>query len=345
MCEAFAKNGHETILVGKQFDSNPIRDAYDYYGVQRNFELALLPCRKIKGIGLLLLPKLYAWLRRYDPKEVLIYARDIYGASLAVRMGYRVIYEAHAAPYNHLINRLEAALLKNRQLIRLVVISESLKNIYACKFNVTGNVVVCHDAAALPNESPNTNITWPTCRDTLQIGYTGHLYQGRGIEVIIECAKRLPQYDFHIIGGTGSDISYWKAKAMDNLYFHGFLEPALVHRACARCDVLLMPYQKTIVNPHSNLNTVPWMSPMKLFEYMASQRAIIASDLPVLWEVLDERMAVLVQPDKPDEWVDAIKRCEDRAYRQSLAENAYKAFREHYTWEKRAQKVLDGLDV
>ncbi len=343
MCEAFAHNGHVTTLIGKQSRVDPLQGVWEYYGVHEDFEVILIPYRWSKGAGVFTLSTLYSRLRGYDPKEVLIYARDIYGVSLALRMGFRVIYEAHAAPYNHLIRYLETTLLKNPRLMRLVVISEALRTLYASRFDIAHKTVVCHDAASLPNGSLHEELSWPLCRDTLQIGYTGHLYPGRGIEIIIECARCLPQHDFHIIGGTEEGIAFWRARATANVRFHGFLKPAVIHAARARCDVLLMPYQKVIVNPHSRLNTVPWMSPMKLFEYMASRKAIIASDLPVLREVLDERTAILVEPDDPEKWVHAIRRCEDRVVRSSLAQNAYQIFSDRFTWRRRAEVVLDGV--
>mgnify|MGYP000864736171 FL=1 len=64
----------------------------------------------------------------------------------------------------------------------------------------------------------------------------------------------------------------------------------------------------------------------------------------MLREVLDERMAVLVPPEDTDQWVDAIQRCESRPYRSALAEAAYNTFREHYTWDKRAERVLSGVE-
>jgi len=345
MCEAFGKNGHETTLVGKQCGNGPIDDIYGYYGAQRNFELDLIHCRPFKGVGILTLPKLYVRLRRYDPKEVLIYARDIYGISLAVQMGFRVIYESHAAPYNSLVRHLETTLLKNPHLIQLVVISGALKAMYMSRFAIGRKNVVCHDAATVPGPGDPGDLPWPPCRRTLQIGYTGHLYPGRGIEIIVDCAKCLPQYDFHVVGGTEADIAFWKGQAPGNLYFHGFLQPAITHHARARCDVLLMPYQKVLRNGHTAIDTAPWMSPMKMFEYMASRKAIIASDLPVLREVLDERKAVLLPPDDTERWVEAIRRCEDRRFRDSLAQNAYEAFLADYTWEKRAATVLSGVEV
>jgi len=343
MCEAFAQNGHETTLIGKQFDGGLLKDIYDYYGVDRSFQLSLICCRRSKGVSIFVLPNLYARLRQYDPNEVLVYARDIYGASIAIRMGFRVIYEAHGLPYNRLIRYLEARLLANRRLLRLVVISKALKRLYVSRGDVADKIVVCHDAACVPNGLLIGDLSWPSCRNTLQIGYTGHLHQGRGIEIIIECAKRLPQYDFHIIGGDDKDILYWKSQASTNLHFHGFVEPGLISSVCRRCDVLMMPYQTNLALPYSHANTSGWMSPMKLFEYMASGKAIVASDLPVLREVLNEKMAVLVPPADLGAWLRALRRCQDEVYRQTLAQNAYNVLREHYTWDKRAQKVLEGV--
>lgn len=345
MCEALAGNGHDVVLVGKRFKTSRTLDIYEFYGVQRVFELVLTPCWRLRGISILLLPKLYAWLRRYDPRDVLVYSRDVYGVWLAAKMGFRVIYETHAMPYNRLIRCLERSLLRSDRLMRLVVVSGALRDDYLTAYGAAEKTLVCHDAATTPSKSVKEDLPWPPCRDTLQIGYVGHLYQGRGVEIIIECARRLPQYDFHIVGGAEPDVAFWKARAVENVHFHGFIAPSRVHSVYDRLDVLLMPYQREIRNPHSNQNTVPWMSPMKLFEYMASHKAMIASDLPVLREVLDESMAVLVSPDKPEDWVAAIIRCEDRQYRESLAASAFDAFVRHHTWQKRAARVLEGVAI
>jgi glycosyltransferase involved in cell wall biosynthesis len=345
MCEAFGRNGHKTTLVGKQFDHSQRQDAYDFYGVDPIFELALIPCRRIKGINILLLRKLRKLLKAYDPENTLVFARDIYGASLAGRMGYRIIYEAHWPPRNAMMRWLERALFAQTGFQKLVVISESLKRTYLSVFGKIRRIDVCHDAADVPLADSGADYSWPCGRDRLQVGYTGHLYPGRGIELILACADRSPQYDFHVIGGMEGDIEHWRRQAGTNVHFHGFIHPSLVHLALGKCDVLLMPYQRKVAGGRKGIDTSQCMSPMKLFEYMASRRVIIASDLPVLREVLDERMAVLVPPDNVDEWDAAIERCEDRAYRETLAENAYREFLEHHTWERRVQKVLEGIAV
>jgi glycosyltransferase involved in cell wall biosynthesis len=95
----------------------------------------------------------------------------------------------------------------------------------------------------------------------------------------------------------------------------------------------------------NDLDISAWMSPLKLFEYMRRCKPIIASDLPVLREVLrDGENALLVAPTDPEAWRAAILRLlHDAGLRQALGKSARRDFREHYTWERRAEKVLAGL--
>jgi len=73
---------------------------------------------------------------------------------------------------------------------------------------------------------------------------------------------------------------------------------------------------------------------------MASNRPIIASDLPSIREILDERTALLVEPDSPESLADGIFTIlNDENLGRTIAENAGRKARE-YTWEKRAEKVI-----
>jgi glycosyltransferase involved in cell wall biosynthesis len=82
------------------------------------------------------------------------------------------------------------------------------------------------------------------------------------------------------------------------------------------------------------------MSPLKIFEYMASKKAIVASDLPVLREILSETNAILVAPDDLEAWKDAIRKLKDNTLRKKLGSAAHKAFRSKYTWDIRARNVI-----
>ena len=344
MCEAFVKNGHETVLIAYG-SSNQTEDINDYYGISATFKLTLIRTMNMRGAAFFSLPRLYYELKKYDPRDTLIYARSSYGISLAVRLGYRLIYESHAIPCNKLVHYLERSLIESVRLAKLIVISRALEKLYKSIFGTITNVEVCYDAADIPNPNERLDYLWPSKRDTLQVGYVGHLYKGRGIDIIIGCAKKLPQYDFHIVGGTNKDIAYWKQFKASNLCFHGFVKPSAACYVRSQCDVLLMPYQEELSIANRDINTSSWMSPLKLFEYMSSRKAIISSDLPVLREVLNSDNSILVQPDKLEDWVNAINRCSDSNYRKSLGDNAYGSFLDNYTWEIRAAKVLGGVQL
>lgn len=84
---------------------------------------------------------------------------------------------------------------------------------------------------------------------------------------------------------------------------------------------------------------------MKMFEYMASKRPIVASKLPVIEEVLEHgKTALLASPENISAWKDALHILKkDAQYRKFLAENAFEELKYKYTWQKRAKSVLARL--
>ncbi len=69
-----------------------------------------------------------------------------------------------------------------------------------------------------------------------------------------------------------------------------------------------MPYEREIGISSGGGHSAQVSSPMKMFEYLAAGRAIVASDLPVFREVLNERNAVLCPPERPAAWEGAHPR-------------------------------------
>lgn len=104
-----------------------------------------------------------------------------------------------------------------------------------------------------------------------------------------------------------------------------------------RSDLVLIPYQPSI-------RTVATMSPMKLFEAMASGRPIIASDLATVREIVEhERNALLVDAEDSQAWIAAIERLrDDRDLARTIAEQARRDA-EAYDWSRRAEGILDAI--
>jgi glycosyltransferase involved in cell wall biosynthesis len=179
----------------------------------------------------------------------------------------------------------------------------------------------------------------------MNVGYTGHLYEGRGIGLLIEVARRCAWLQLHIVGGEPDDIQRWQSasKGMSNVDFYGYVDPVETPRYRDMCDVLAAPYQRVVKVAGDRIDTSKYMSPLKIFEYMASAKAIVCSDLPVLREILrDGETALLCKPDDVDDWCRAMIRLrDDPGLGERLAANAFREYEGKYTWEGRAARVLE----
>jgi glycosyltransferase involved in cell wall biosynthesis len=175
--------------------------------------------------------------------------------------------------------------------------------------------------------------------------YVGNLYKGRGIDLIEQLAQTLPEIDFIIIGGSGNDLLDRKTKSLqmgiNNLIYYGFIPNSELHDYYEIADLLIMPYQNQ-VSVSGGGDTSKWMSPMKTFEYMASGKPLISSDLPVLREVLDEDVAILVDANNLEQWKSSIQNAlTNTALTNRIVENARQKAQQN-TWECRAFKILSS---
>lgn len=172
------------------------------------------------------------------------------------------------------------------------------------------------------------------------IGYAGHLYPWKGVDLVIEAVAALQDTRGLIVGGHEKEPDLARVKAFaselnckSRVAFTGLIRPAEVAARLRQADVLTLP------NPRSALSS-EFTSPLKLFEYMASGRPIVASDLPSLREVLrHEENALLVEPGNPQALVAAIQRIKDdpelgrRLAAQALHDVA------QFTWARRAERL------
>ncbi len=179
-------------------------------------------------------------------------------------------------------------------------------------------------------------------------GYTGHFYAGRGVQLMFDLAKELPDINFLWVGGQPEDVILWEKRAqsagLENLRLTGFVDNALLPRYQAAADVLLMPYGERIAGSGGG-NSAEIASPMKMFEYMAAGRAIISSDLPVIHEVLNEKIAIFCPVDDLSAWKEELIGLKENKNRcKQLGDGARSAVQE-YTWQRRAKKTLISLGL
>lgn len=352
MAQAFTALGHEIrVWVPGLPQQPPTPDELArHYGLQRRFDVDWLPRRarlRSYDYALAAVRRSRAW--RAD----LIYTRLPQAAALAAFLEFPVIYEIHDFPQGTLAPWLLTRFLHGRGARGLVVITAALHDALARNFPALTRhpVILAPDGVDLARYQ---NLPAPSeARKTLDfqdsaftVGYTGHLYPGRGAELILEIAARLPKISFLLVGGEPADVARVRTQARDrrleNVTLTGFIPNAELPRYQAACDVLLMPYQRRVA-ASSGGDIAAYLSPMKLFEYLACGRAILVSDLPVLREVLNPANAVLLPPDDPAAWVSVLRELQaDDEKRLSLAEQARADVRQ-YSWEARARRILTAM--
>ncbi|NEQ51945.1 MAG: glycosyltransferase family 4 protein [Leptolyngbya sp. SIO3F4] len=345
MLNAFKENGNDVRLIvpdhtkGKEKN---VDNVFDYYAVSP-FRLTYFPWYVFKGSRYIY--SLCVAIYLFFFKRQLIYSRDFYPALASCLLGHQVVMEFHGPPTvgKGLKGRMIERFYASSNLKAVVVISEALKKIFIEAGFDASKIIVAHDGSdPIPANVPPYELS-----GKIKVGYVGHLYQGRGIENIIFLAENNEDVDFHIAGGLEKDIEMWqdKTKHIKNIHFHGFISPAATNSFRAACDVLLAPYQYNLSIWGGGQDTSSYMSPLKIFEYMAAGKPIICSDMPVLREVLNEQNAVLCEPSNFEAWDDALKRIlSERDYAHKLAATAQHDFLSKYSWKNRAKYLVEEIN-
>jgi glycosyltransferase involved in cell wall biosynthesis len=332
-----------------------------HYGLRHRFPIEWLPSNpRFRGYDFSL--RAVSWARSW--KADLVYTRLPQVGAISSQLGTPTIFEIHDLPQGKMAPFLLRSFIRGKGARRLVAITQALASDLTQEFGaplITSIVIVAPDGVdleryanlpsphqarrqiALEGRIPNGH---ELSSRQFTVGYSGHLYPGRGTALLLEIAARLPEITFLIMGGEPSDVinlqERAKNRALENVVLTGFVPNADLPRYQAACDVLLMPYQQR-VSASSGGNIARYLSPMKLFEYMACERAIVSSDLPVLREVLNQENAILLPGDDIEAWVMALKDLQTSPEaRHKLASKA-RQDANLYTWENRATRILEGI--
>jgi glycosyltransferase involved in cell wall biosynthesis len=351
VAEALARLGHDVRLwvpgegAGASWDT-----LAQQYRLRQQFEIDWL--------------RAWAPLRRWDFSlracvEAIRWEPDLFyvwpyqaGAALSI-LGKATVLEVHDVPKRLAGPVLFRQFLQGRGAKRLLVITEALRQALAARFGskvappftvVTPSGV---DVAAYDNlpgpAAARTALGWP---ERFTASYTGQLYAGRGLELMLDLARDNPEVAFVWAGGEDESVRQWRtrveARGIGNVRLLGFVSLEDLPSIHAASDALLMPYERSIA-VSSGGDTSAYASPMKAFEYMAAGRAILASDLPVIREVLSEATAMLLEPESLVAWDDGLRRVRDDVeLRGRLGAEARRQVRP-YSWENRARRAVDGI--
>ena len=357
MCEAFIKNDIECELIIPKRSVDPTigkADSFEFYGVKKTFcitrlySLDLIYWQQVPVIG-----KFFFWIqqasfglavRKYLTGQtgVVVYSRDPFSLYFLRHSSFPLFWEAHAFPakiggslYKIILARIDG----------LVVITQKLADYFSKYYQQT--ILVAHDAVDI--EEFNLTISQAEARRQLSLPinqglalYVGNLYRWKGSKTLLECVDYLdPSVTLVIVGGTEDNIrrarALVSAKQLTRVMFIPFVSHHQIPSYLKAADVLLL------TGNDQDARALYYTSPLKLFEYMASNRPIVAQNLPAIAEILDSQCAFLVNPGNARQLAEGIKQVLSNPVTSAkLAENAFKKVQSS-SWLARAENVHQYL--
>jgi glycosyltransferase involved in cell wall biosynthesis len=349
-CHGLAQNGHEVRL----FLPGEMRSNWDFlanqYGLETEFQLNWLPSRRI--------------FRRYEFSINAVTQAQRWGTEVvytwlpqaglfALERGIPSILEVHDRLKGSLGPWVFGRFFRQRGHKRLAVITHALLKVLE---NENGIQPAAGEAVITPNgvewerfanqPAPKEARAILGLRESPTAAFSGHFYAGRGTDLLFSLAQSLPDIQFLWIGGRQEDIDHWKsrlhAENVQNVVLTGFVENSRLPLHLAAADVLMIPFER-IIRGSSGGNSADICSPMKLFEYMATGRAILTSDLPVIHEVLNETNASFAPPEDLPAWQKSLSALiKDPPLMRKLGDNAREDARQ-YSWKERERRALEAF--
>ncbi len=358
MCSKFAEIQGVSLELIYPTRRNPIKkDFFDYYGIKKNFKITkiwapdfYLPGRldilafSLKNLLSALILAKAVLARAAD----VIYSRDELPLFMLSFFRNNLVFEAHKMQSSRSFMYCR---FKKKKL-KIVAITRSLKEEFVKIGFDPDNILVAPDgvdAEILEKEEKNPSDA-EAARKILNLPlaqkiavYTGSLYAWKGVYCLADAARLAPEVFFMVVGGDeqGDETkfrSYLKEKNINNVKVTGYVNSEkTVRNYLAASDVLVLP------NTAKDKVSEKYTSPLKLFEYMAARRPIIASDLPSLREVLNQKNSILVEPDNAQALADGIKKIiNDQRLAVDISRVAFEDVKK-YTWEKRAVNIINFL--
>ena len=260
-----------------------------------------------------------------------------------------VIFESHNAYFtkqktlNVIYKALFKLLFKSKYLKLFISISDNLNNFWLEKGLPEEKSLSAHDGTEIIDYNENSTKVHIPFKDSdkLLVTYTGSLYIDRGLDRLIKLAKDFENLNFLVVGGPASNAQEFRMQcqkeSINNIYFTGPVPHFKIASYLNASDILLALWSKKVP-------TINYCSPLKVFEYMASNKLIIADGFITIKEVLSHKKnALLVTPDDYSSLKAELMNVYNDLSLLNLGLNNSNLIEEKYSWKKRCQLIIEKL--
>lgn len=291
----------------------------------------------------------FSRLKKYiDLNYEYIFTRSPLVSIYVTKKKKKLIYESHNSYFtkhkglNFYYKFKFKSIIKKNSFKLFLSISNNLE-----KFWIQNNIsneksLALHDGTSSVNTVfiPKKDIPFknPT---RLKVTYTGSLYKDRGINRLLALAYDFPELDFIIIGGPNQNAIDFKIEAKEkglrNIDFIGYVDHKFIPYYLSKSDILLALWSR-------NVPTIDYCSPLKIFEYMYSNKLIVADGFTTIKEVLTDKVnALLCEPDNYESLKSILQEIVKEKELLKIGNNNRELIELEYSWEKRAELILERL--
>lgn len=326
-----------------------VRDPFAHYGMICPPGVHLVPLSRglpkpLSGLGMhsnrLFLWRLRRWYNqqhRRGTAPAAVFVRHVKLASgiLDEFPGLPLIYEAHevfAQPAPKLFAR-EKRVIEGATVV--VAITRGLADALQRHFGIAREFVIIPSATSLPETVDDKN--WASAGR--EIIYAGSFYGWKGVDDLIAAARWLPGCRITLLGGDEKGIARLRAMVPPGgaeVIFAGHLAHREVWERLRLACIAVLPNRAGSVSEFT--------SPLKLFEYMAAGCAVVASDLPVFREVLDDDDAAWFTAGDPSGLADAIRKLTVDSARTAILGRRLAEKARQFSWQARAKHLVKVID-
>lgn len=347
MCEAYIEAGIDLTLVVPNRITDPV-SLKEYYGLRVPVKIIRLPAidRYTSGrIGYLIstISFMFSYLifllwKKIIREKFIIYTIDIdnYSSSALALLAKPIFSEMHGSKMPTIAQRILFKYLNGVIAINKIIIKE-LKDRFSrslVAYIAEPNGV---DLAQFTNKisKREARIKLGLPENTPIVLYAGRFFEWKGLEIIPAAAALTPQIRWQTVGGIKADFEKLVKRSLpSNLFFAGGRPHSEMSIWFAAADSLL------VLGTIRDIQSYRYTSPMKLFEYMASGRAIIASGTPAIREVVNAKEVLFYEPDEAKDLARVAKYSIEQSKEIiSMIETTTKRATE-CSWRARAERIV-----
>ncbi|MBM3261429.1 glycosyltransferase family 4 protein [Candidatus Kaiserbacteria bacterium] len=284
--------------------------------------------------------QLYLWWKKVRGVKALVYTVDMDTFSFVplVLSGFPVVVEMHDQKPRNIFTRF---FFKRAKLI--IATNTEIQRALAERFGIPTDRMLIEPNGVDLNLFMHTP-TRDEARRALAIPqdqkialYVGRFYEWKGLDILVDAAQQAPDMQWYVVGDTRAVFERVAGRTdlPANLHIAGACEPSDVPRWLAAADALL------VLGTKRNEQSYRHTAPMKVYEYMAARRPIVASRTPALTSMIAAQDAVWYEPDDAHSLALTAQSAVSAPDSAAL-DRAFVAAQSH-SWKERVKRIISKL--